>query len=290
MRRGREEEDDEEEEEHRHQGPPLMPVLHFCNDAQRNAFVAAMAIPVVSDETLGAQGLSELPGERDLHVIIYKLCDEKNVVTVTQLPGRGLHESMNVYSHMLQGQGLKVPHPMIPEFHEHLGRYLSMEISNDDAFVSQIYPEPPAEAVPREPLRRRRRIDFPVPPPLQMVQMVLGEFGLAANRLFIIGGGDGDGDDVMDLSAPGPVERKPAPEEPLVLEEEWEKKLGKPEKIDGMPDCALCLEYSATIVLYPCGHRFGCDDCFRKLMKSKSCQKVCTRCRNDFKTFVKNRD
>lgn len=82
MRRGR---GDEEEDD----GPTLTPVLHFCDDAQRTAFVTAMAIPVVSDETLGAQGLSELPGERDIHMIVYKLDDEKNVVTVTQLPGMG---------------------------------------------------------------------------------------------------------------------------------------------------------------------------------------------------------
>lgn len=89
MRRGRGG-GDEAEEEQQQQGPALTPVLHFCDEGQRIAFAMAMVIHerVVSEETLGAQGLSDTPGERDARIIIYKLSDEKNVVTVTQLPGR----------------------------------------------------------------------------------------------------------------------------------------------------------------------------------------------------------
>jgi hypothetical protein len=309
MRRGRNDDDE---------GPTLTPVLHFCDDAQRTAFATAMAIPMVSDETLGAQGLSDLPAERDIHMIVYKLDDEKNVVTVTQLPGMGkanvqrvsfffvcvipktttpmgvvvfvigMHESMNLYSHMLHGQGLKVPHPMIADYHEYLGRYLRMEISNEDAFMDQIYPARPAAAPQgeqEEPLQRRRRIHgeyrgrpvpFPMPPPMNMIRAVLEDFGVILAE--------------VDLSAPGRVDDKPEPQEVVPLEEAWERLLGTPEKIANLPDCTMCCEYSATIALVPCGHRLGCDDCFRKLMKTSTLTKVCPTCRVDFKTIVKVRD
>jgi len=336
MRRGRDEEEEEE-----HHGPALMPVLHFCDDAQRTTFATAMTTQeVISDETLEAQGLSDTPGEKEMRVVIYKLLPPsgKNVLTVTQLPRRGLHESMNTYTRMLHGQGLKVPHPMIPEFHEYLGRYLGMEISNDDAFLEQLYAQPPPQAAGVDdsdpwsratssglrgddlfapylgqrqerpaapPLRQRRRVggavhrppppppappqnlppDFPFPPPLQMVRMVLSEFGYA-NVFFMDGGEEGG----IDLSAPGRVEDKPKPLEVTPLGEEWEQLLGPPEKVDGVPDCPLCVEYSATITLVPCGHRLGCADCFRKLMTTSTLSKVCPECKNDFKTFVKVRN
>jgi len=271
-----------------------MPVLHFCDEGQRAAFVIAMAIHKISDETLGGQGLSDLPGQRDMRIIIYKLLEDKTVATVTQLPGYPLHESMNTYTEMLRGQGMKTPHPMIPEYHEYLGRYLGMNIRTDDAFMARIYldhPQPHAAADDREPLQRRRRVngeyrgrvvEFPMPPPQEMVQMALAEFGIL-NVFF--GGGDG-----VDLSAPGRVDEKPAPQEVVPLEEAWEQLLGKPEKIAGVPDCSMCCEYSATIALVPCGHRLGCDDCFRKLMKTSTLTKVCPTCREDFKTIVKVRD
>ena len=335
MRRGR----DEDEEEEEHHGPSLMPVLHFCDDAQRTAFATAMTTQeVISDETLEAQGLSNRPGEKEMRVVIYKLLPPsgKNVATITQLPGRGLHESMNMYIRMLHGQGLKVPHPMIPQCHEYLGRYLGTEIAEDDAFLGQLYCDPPlhppeADAVAVDdwdpwsqatssglrgddrfapylggrqerpappPLRQRRRVggayrpppppppappanlppDFPMPPPLQMIQAVLEEFGI-----FLAEGG-------VDLSAPGRVEDKVEPQAVVPLEEAWEALLGKPEKIDGVPDCPLCMEYSATIALVPCGHRLGCDDCFRRLMTTSTLEKVCPTCKNDFKTIVKVRD
>lgn len=329
MRRGRDE-DEEEEEQH---GPSLMPVLHFCDDAQRTAFATAMTTQeVISDETLEAQGLSNRPGEKEMRVVIYKLLPPsgKNVATITQLPGRGLHESMNMYIRMLHGQGLKVPHPMIPGCHEYLGRYLGTELpQDDDAFLGQLYYDPPlhppeadvvavdpwSQATSRgddlfapylggrqerpvaPPLRQRRRVDgayrppappppppanlppgFPMPPPLQMIQAVLEEFGV-----FLAEGG-------VDLSAPGRVEDKPEPQSVVPLKEAWEALLGKPEKIDGVPDCPLCAEYSATIALVPCGHRLGCDDCFRRLMTTSTLEKVCPTCKNDFKTIVKVRD
>jgi hypothetical protein len=333
MRRGRNEERDDDE------GPVLTPVLHFCDDAQRTAFVTAMAISVVSDETLGAQGLSDLPGERDIHMIVYKLDDEKNVVTVTQLPNMGkaksltcfflylipktrgtpsaslsfsscigLHESMNLYSHMLHGQGLKVPHPMVADYHEYLGRYLRMEISNEDAFMAQIYPAPPSrrfaapetfraalgpheylggeylDAGEQERPQRRRRIHeeeegplpFPMPPPMNMIRAVLEGFGITIRE--------------VDLSAPGRVDEKPEPEEVKPLEEAWEQLLSKPERIAGVPECNMCCDYSGTIALVPCGHRLCCDDCFRKMMTTSTLVKVCPKCREDFKTIVKVRD
>jgi hypothetical protein len=195
----------------------------------------------------------------------------------------GLHESMNLYSHMIHGQGLKVPHPMVADYHEYLGRYLRMEISNEDAFMAQIYPARPAPQGEQEPPQRRRRIHdeegplpFPMPPPMNMIRAVLEGFGIVIGE--------------VDLSAPGRVDDKPEPEEVKPLGEAWEEIVKKPEKIDGMPNCQLCEEYSATIVMVPCGCRYGCDDCFRKFMNSTTIPKACIWCTRDFKTAVRMRN
>lgn len=183
-----------------------------------------------------------------------------------------------------------MPHPMVPDYHEYLARYLTMDIPNDEAFLAQIYPDPPPPPLEDdwEPLQRRRRIhgeyrgmpvEFPMPPPQEMVQRALAEFGIL-NVIF------GE----VDLSAPGRADEKPAPQEVMPLEEAWEQLLGTPEKIAGLPECRMCCEYSATIALVPCGHRLGCDDCFRKLMTTSTLTKVCPTCREDFKTIVKVRD